>query len=47
MATTRSLVMVLHEAPETAFYAALAEIAELDFLRSAPRAIRVVEEVFA
>ncbi len=42
-----NLVMVLHESPETAFYAALAEIAELDFLRSAPRAIRVVEEVFA
>jgi len=41
------LVMVLHEAPETDFYAALAEIAELDFLRASPRAIRVVEEVFA
>jgi homoserine dehydrogenase len=42
-----SLVMVTHEAPESAFYAALAQIAELDFLRAAPRAIRVVEEVFA
>ena len=42
-----NLVMVLHEAPETAFYGALAEIAELDVMRSAPRAIRVVEEVFA
>ena len=41
------LVMVLHEAPESAFYAALDEIAKLDFLRAAPRAIRVVEEVFA
>jgi homoserine dehydrogenase len=40
------LVMVLHEAPESAFYAALGEIAKLDFLRAAPRAIRVVEEVF-
>ena len=40
------LVMVMHESPETAFYAALAEIAELDFLRSAPRAIRVIEEEF-
>ena len=39
------LVMVLHEAPESAFYAALGEIGELDFLRAAPRAIRVVEEV--
>jgi homoserine dehydrogenase len=41
------LVMILHEAPERAFYAALEEIAALDFLRAAPRAIRVVEEVFA
>ncbi len=41
------LVMVLHEAPEADFYAALGKIAELDFLRAAPRAIRVVEEVFA
>ena len=41
------LVMVLHEAPETRLLRALAEIAELDFLRAAPRAIRVVEEVFA
>jgi homoserine dehydrogenase len=40
------LVMVLHEAPESAFYAALGEIAKLDFLRASPRAIRVVEEVF-
>ena len=41
------LVMVLHEAPERAFYAALDEIAGLDFLRAAPRAIRVIEEAFA
>ncbi len=41
------LVMVLHEAPERDFYAALSEIGKLDFLRGAPRAIRVVEEVFA
>jgi homoserine dehydrogenase len=41
------LVMVLHEAPESAFYAALDEIAGLDFLREAPRAIRVIEEAFA
>jgi homoserine dehydrogenase len=41
------LVMVLHEAPERDFYTALHEIAGLDFLRAAPRAIRVVEEVFA
>jgi homoserine dehydrogenase len=41
------LVMVLHEAPEHDFYAALEEIAALDFLRAAPRAIRVIEEAFA
>ncbi len=41
------LVMVLHVAPESVFYAALGEIGELDFLRAAPRAIRVVEEVFS
>jgi homoserine dehydrogenase len=40
------LVMVLHEAPEKRFYAALDEIARLPFLRSAPRAIRVIEEEF-
>ena len=45
-ATTR-LVMVLHEAPERRFYVALEEIAALDFLRAAPRAIRVIEEEFA
>jgi homoserine dehydrogenase len=41
------LVMVLHEAPERAFYAALEQIAGLEFLRAAPRAIRVIEEAFA
>jgi homoserine dehydrogenase len=41
------LVMVLHEAPERAFYMALDQIAVLDFLRAAPRAIRVIEEAFA
>jgi homoserine dehydrogenase len=40
------LVMVLHEAPEVRFYAALDEIRELPFLRAAPRAIRVIEEEF-
>jgi homoserine dehydrogenase len=40
------LVMVLHECPESSFYAALEEIARLDFLRAAPRAIRVIEEEF-
>ena len=40
------LVMVMHETPEASFYAALDEIAELDFVRAAPRAIRVIEEEF-
>jgi homoserine dehydrogenase len=38
--------MVLHPLLESRFYAAVARIAELDFLRSAPRAIRVLEEEF-
>jgi homoserine dehydrogenase len=41
------LVMVMHEVPETRFLKALEEIATLDFLRSQPRAIRVIEEEFA
>jgi homoserine dehydrogenase len=40
------LVMVMHEGPEARFHAALDEIAGLDFLRSPPRAIRVIEEEF-
>jgi homoserine dehydrogenase len=40
------LVMVMHAGPEESFYAALAEIAPLDFVRAAPRAIRVIEEEF-
>jgi homoserine dehydrogenase len=40
------LVMVIHECPEQRFYVALEEIGTLDFLRSAPRAIRVIEEEF-
>ena len=40
------LVMVLHECLESQFFAALEEIAPLDFLRSAPRSIRVIEEEF-
>jgi homoserine dehydrogenase len=40
------LVMVMHECPESRFWAALDEIATLDFLRSKPRAIRVIEEEF-
>jgi homoserine dehydrogenase len=40
------LVMVVHPLLESSFFAAVAEIAELDFLRSPPRAIRVIEEQF-
>jgi homoserine dehydrogenase len=40
------LVMVMHEGPEARFFAALEEIATLDFLRAQPRAIRVIEEEF-
>jgi homoserine dehydrogenase len=40
------LVMVMHEGPERSFYAALEELAQLDFVRGAPRAIRVIEEEF-
>ena len=40
------LVMVLHECLESRFKAAVDEIAELDVLRGAPRAIRVIEEEF-
>ena len=40
------LVMVMHETSESAFYAALDELAKLDFMRATPRAIRVIEEEF-
>jgi homoserine dehydrogenase len=40
------LVMVLHECLESRFKAAVDEIGTLDFMRSAPRAIRVIEEEF-
>ncbi|MGI9557993.1 MAG: homoserine dehydrogenase [Solirubrobacterales bacterium] len=40
------LVMVMHEALESSFNAALKEISGLAVLRSAPRAIRVIEEEF-
>jgi homoserine dehydrogenase len=41
------LVMVTHECPESRFRAALDEIATLEFLRGAPRSIRVIEETFS
>src|SRR6185295_9316884 len=41
-----SLVMVLHPLLESRFYGAVQLIGRLDFIRSAPRAIRVIEEEF-
>ena len=38
--------MVLHECRESHFSAAVAEIGELEELRSPPRSIRVIEEEF-
>ena len=40
------LVMVMHECRESDFHEAVEEIATLDFMRSAPRSIRVIEEEF-
>ena len=40
------LVMVLHPLLESRFYGAVQLIAQLTFMRSAPRAIRVIEEEF-
>ncbi len=40
------LVMVVHPVLESRFFAAVRQIAGLDFLRSAPRAIRVLDEQF-
>ncbi len=40
------LVMVVHPVLESQFFAAVEEIAGLDFLRSRPRAIRVIDEEF-
>lgn len=40
------LVMVVHRCPEADFLAAVEEIAGLDYMRAAPRFIRVIEEEF-
>jgi len=40
------LVMVVHPVLESSFFAAVERIAALDFLRSPPRAIRVIDEEF-
>ena len=44
MGNDARLVMVMHEGLESRFFAALEEIATLEFLRAQPRAIRVIEE---
>ena len=41
------LIMVMHPVSEKRFGAALERIAKLDFLRSPPRSIRVIEEEFS
>jgi homoserine dehydrogenase len=41
------LVMVLHPLLESRLYAAVRMIAQLDFMRAAPRAIRVIDEDFS
>jgi homoserine dehydrogenase len=40
------LVMVMHPLLESRFYAAVRLIAQLDFVRAEPRAIRVIDEEF-
>jgi homoserine dehydrogenase len=40
------LVLILHPLLESRFYAAMRMISQLDFIRSAPRAIRVIDEEF-
>jgi homoserine dehydrogenase len=40
------LVLVMHPLLESRFYAAVRLIGQLDFIRSAPRAIRVIDEEF-
>jgi homoserine dehydrogenase len=40
------LVMILHPLLESRFYAAVRLIGQLDFMRAAPRAIRVIDEEF-
>jgi homoserine dehydrogenase len=40
------LVMILHPLLESRFYAAVRMIGQLDFIRAAPRAIRVIDEEF-
>ncbi|MDP9347022.1 MAG: homoserine dehydrogenase, partial [Actinomycetota bacterium] len=46
MGENARLVIVTHPILESKFYAAVELIAGLDFMRSRPRAIRVIEEEF-
>ena len=46
MGDEAQLIMVMHQVSEKRFEAALEKIAKLKFLRSPPRAIRVIEEEF-
>ena len=39
-------MLILHPLLESRFYAAVRMISQLDFIRSAPRAIRVIDEEF-
>ncbi len=47
MGDNARLVMVLHPLLESRLYAAVRMIGQLDFMRSAPRAIRVIDEDFS
>jgi len=46
MGDNARLVMVMHPITESSFYAGVERIAQLPFLRSRPRAIRVIDEEF-
>ena len=46
LGTNARLVMVLHPLLESRLYGALRLIGQLDFMRSPPRAIRVIDEEF-
>ena len=47
LGTNARLVMVLHPLLESRLYGALRLIGQLDFMRSPPRAIRVIDEDFS
>jgi hypothetical protein len=46
MGESARLVMVTHQVLESRLRAAVTEVAQFDFVRSPPRAIRVIEEEF-